>query len=277
MTEEPERHVYQLHSEHWDWADVDDDEVYPEKPRIPKELMPLLTQGDPVDDVDDLTIYGNRDDVATFSEDNQAVEATADELEAWKAEGEQYWRAGEAFRRRMVAATTTYNNAFEEALRELQAAAEQYKPVEEALKSGSLKLAAKLDAHREAAGAWEEAQEAKQQAHLDAIHGPRVVLLYEPKSLHSANQADRIARVHLVSCKRRPKAGYPERLRAHEAWEKLQDPHWPRDMWDHYRSSMRVKLCASCKPWTVFAEHADVTPQMIAKAVKLTEWPEGMK
>lgn len=275
MSDDAERRVFHLEDEHSDWADMDDDAVYPERPTVPGELQPLYTVGEEVDDVDDLHVYYGGH-APTFGSQGGAIEATPEELTRWTTAWAAYQKATATYRRMMEAATTQYEAAHQEGLQVLRAAMEGYRPVEEALKAKSVELAAKLHAHHEAAEKWEQEQEEKKQANLDAIHGPRVIMVYEPKNIGGANRADWYARVHLVTCKRRPQ-GSPRPLRANDAWEKLTHPQsWDSVAHPELAKKAKIKLCSSCKPWTVLMEHADVTTQMLRRVIDWADLPEGL-
>lgn len=275
MTDDTDRRVFHLEDEHSDWADMDDDAVYPERPTVPSKLQPLYTLGEEVDDVDDLHVYIGLS--PTFGPEGGAIEATPEELAQWTAAWAKYREATSAYRRRMEDATAQYEAAYREGLQELRVAMEEYRPVEEALKAKSVELAAKLHAHHEAAEKWEQEQEEKKQAHLDAIHGPRAIMVYEPKKISGANKADWYAKVHLVTCKRQPQ-GNPRPLRANDAWEKLTHPQsWDSVAYPDLAKKVRIMLCSGCKPWTVLMEHAGVTVQMLRSVVDWADFPEGLE
>lgn len=291
MGEEQDRRVYRLEDEEaHEWTDFDDDEVYPQQPRISTELRPWFTAGEEVEELDDLTVYGFMDP-PTFAS-SAAIEATPQELAEWKAAGERYLDVAGAFRNRMAEAARRYEETYEEGVRELRAALAAYKPVEEQLKSRGTELAAKLHEHREAARKWKEERREKEQTHLDTIHGPRVTALYKPESLSSRKQTDHIAKVHLTDCKRRAKRAASvgqvlhddEGLRADEAWRRLTNPDkWIRSVWGDLGKNMRVKFCSFCKPWTVFQEHLDDFPRPLYNSrmepflgeVQLTDIPDA--
>jgi hypothetical protein len=267
--EQDERRVYSLSDEHDEWADLED--LVPEKPRIPDSLCPVFPDGDTVDEVGELTIYAHGDEAPYFPEGGESVEATPQEVAEWRATWASVEQAQQALRARLHEAAEEYERVAKEALADLAKAMEPWAPVEATLKGRSLELAAKLHEHRTAAKEWEAAQEAKEQEHLDTIHGPRTLVLYKPESLSSRRQSDHIARVHLTTCGRRAKKGgggflptgwdNDEGLRANDAWQRLTHPdEWIRGTWGDISKNMRVKFCSFCKPWTVFQEHLDEVP-----------------
>lgn len=277
MSGEQDRRVYRLEDEgDHEWADFYDDEVYPQQPRVSTEFRPLFITGEEVEELDDLRVYGFTDP-PEFS-GTAAIEATPQELAEWKAAGDRYLDVAGAFRRRMAQATLQYETAYEDGMRDLRAALTGYRPVEEQLKARGTELAAKLHEHREAARRWKEERYEKEQAHLDTIHGPRVVMLYEPHHLGSPNKANHIAKVHLETCNRQRGKDKVVPLRAQDAWRKLTDySEWLPATWPGQAKNLRVKLCSFCKPWTVLMEHADVTVEDFRTSIKLSEWPEGLR
>lgn len=260
--------VYSLSDEHYEWADTE--EFTAEAPRVPDALKPVFPDGETVEELGELLVYiiGTKPTFGSL----EAVEATPQEMAAWRAQWALVEEAQQAFRARLEEAATAYETAAKEALADLAEATKPWAPVEADLKARSVALAAKLHEHRTAAKEWEKAREEKQQAHLDTIHGPRALVLYKPESLSSRRQADHIARVHLVTCSRRaaknqaswvspPPWDNDEGLRANDAWERLTRPEeWIRGLWGDLAKNLRVKFCSSCKPWEVFQEHLDEEP-----------------
>lgn len=268
-----EQRVYRLSAEHSAWSDNDD--TQPDRPETPAELKPLFLSGDTVEDVDDLGIYHDYpSETPHFHEDSFALEATPEEVAEWQRVYAGVEKAQHRYRVNMQAALKAYQRAHRDALTELSKATGPWLSVEAELKERSTALATKMAAHREAAEKWKKEQYDKEQAHLDTIHGPRVIVLYEPSNLSGQNKAGHIARVHLADCKRR--RGSSVRMRAGEAWEALTGPDWPRASWPGSQRNLRVKMCSFCKPWTVLAEHAGVTTEMLRTEIRLAEWPEGL-
>jgi hypothetical protein len=282
--------VYSLSDEHDEWSDTED--LVPEEPRVPAALRPLFPDGETVGEVGGLTIYAHGG--APYFGSTQAVEATPQEMDAWRTQWAQVEKAQQVFRTRMEWAQAAYEAAAKQALADLAEAMEPWKAAEADLKERSLALAAKLHEHRTAAEEWEKEREVKRQAHLDTIHGPRVLVLYKPVQLSSANQADHIARVHLVTCGRRAKRSEDvwgnkhndEGLRANDAWARLTHPKdWISNGFGGSNDkNLRVKFCAFCKPWTVFQEHLDqeLFPRPLYDrgafylgSIRLTELPEA--
>lgn len=274
MTDEPERRVYRLSTE-YEWAYLED--LLPARPDVPRELLLLTVAEDTVDDVDDLGVdaYGGEPE---FYQDDAAVEATAAEVTDWNGAYGQYKEAQQDFRQQLKQAKLAYEASVEQALAELTAAADEYRPWEEAVKARSRELAARLHAHREAGRAYLEKKQEAEEAALDAQFGPRVLVLYPPKDLDSYKKTDHVARVHLVGCKhRRGTADNP--VRAKDAVERLSDPaNWPQGSFSSHagRHQMRVKMCSFCKPWTVLMEHAGATTETFRGQIKLEEWPEAL-
>ncbi|MFD8648673.1 hypothetical protein [Streptomyces mirabilis] len=286
--EQDKRRVYSLSDEHYQWSDMDDFE--PTMPRIREALRPLYPDGETVDEVSGLAVYVSGSTPSFGSE--QAVEATPQEMDAWRTVWAGVEEAQQAFRTRMEGLRIAFEQGAKEALADLTEATKPWAPVEADLKARSLELAAKLHAHRTAAKEWEQEREEKRQEHLDTVEGPRVIVLYKPNSLNSHRQADHIAKVHLLACKRRAKLPVPtgrsqhadEGLRAGEAWYRLtHTDEWTRTLWGGSTKNLRVKFCSFCKPWTVFQEHLDDFPWPLFDGqlnawvgeVRLTEIPEA--
>lgn len=287
--QEDERRVYRLDNEHYfQWADVED--LAPEQPEIPDALRPYYPTGDTVEDVEDLRVY-TYDGAPHFAESEQAVEATPQEMTEWLAVWAEMGQAQQAFRDRLDKARAAYEAAAQEALTELGEAMKPWLQVEATLKARAAELAATLHSHRVAAEEYAAQREAKRQEHLDTINGPRAIVLYKPNSLNSRKQTDHIARVHLVTCKRRGKLAAPtghdrhadEGLRADEAWRRLTHADdWTRTLWGDAAKNLRVKFCSFCKPWTVFQEHLPDFPrpryngrmQILLGEIQLTDIPE---
>lgn len=276
MTEnEPQRTVYHLSKEHG-WTDLFD--IHPQVPTVPGDLRPVYITSDPVDEVDELAVYGFTTP-PEFMEDCEAIEATRDEHTEWLHASEKLAEEQKAFVRAIKDAAAQYERAVEAALTKLRAGVDRYRPVEAALEARSTELAVALHQQREAANAEREKEEAAREAALDARFGPRVLVLYPPISLDSPKATDHVAKVHLLSCKRRSPASEVA-VRAKDAVERLSDPEkWPRN--EGYnggsykgRYKLQVKLCSSCKPWTVMMEHAEVTFR--DGTINLVEWPKNM-
>lgn len=258
--EEEPKQIYALDYLH-DWADVDD--LVPEKPVTPDDLKPDLVSEETVGDVDELFInkpYGD-DESPEFYEESRSVDASPEELAGWLQAGQQYAVAQQRYRARIEEAATAYEAAVKVAQAELRLAMQAYAPTDEQIRARSKELAATLHSHREAADQWRDAQEEKKQAALDAEHGPRQILIYPPKHVDSANRQDRIAKVHLSSCNRRPK-GHPLKgaQRAHDAWKMMKDPN-SFSMYGWKVERTEFKFCSSCKPWKVFQEHIKDFPK----------------
>ncbi|MFI1796618.1 hypothetical protein ACH427_04560 [Streptomyces sp. NPDC020379] len=277
-----ERYVYSLSNDHYDWADLEN--LAPEPPKIPDTLLPFYPPGETVDDVDELTVYAFGNEPPHFVKSGECVEATPQEMAQWRAAWASMEEAQQAFRARLEEARTTYEAAAREALADLAEAMKPWAPVDATLKARTAELATKLHAHSTAAKEYMAKKEAEKQEQLDAIHGPRVIALYKPKKLHTRNKADHVARVHLMTCKRRPnQMGNDEGLRAGEAWERLKSPvEWTRSGYDTGGKNMRVTFCSFCKPWTVFQEQIDDFPrpsyaryEFTLGEIKLTNIPEA--
>jgi hypothetical protein len=282
--------MYSLSNEHdVEWADVED--LVPEPPEIPDALRPFYPTGETVEHVEDLQILAFNGEAPYFARGEPSVEATPQEMAEWRAAWAEVTKAQQAFRARLKKAQEAYDAAAREALADLAEATQPWLAVEATLKARAAELAAKVHAHRTAAKEYMAKREAKEQEHLDTIHGPRVIVLYKPKSLSSQKQADHIARVHLVTCKRRAELPAPvgqslpddEGLRANEAWHRLTHPdEWIRSVWGDVGKNMRVKFCSFCKPWTVFEEHIDGFPRPryngrmnpVLGDLRLTDLPE---
>lgn len=293
MSEQDERRVYSLSDDHYfAWADVED--LVPEAPEIPAEVRPLYLTGGTVEDVDALSIYAFGGDAPEFSEADLSVDATPQEMAEWRAVWASMEEAQQAFRARLKEAQEAYEAAAQEALAGLAEAMKPWAPVEATLKARSAELAATLHAHRTAAKEWKATKQAQEEERLDAIHGPRAIVLYKPKSLSSRNTADHVAKVHLVSCTRRAKkatGGFhmkgwdnDEGLRANEAWHRLTHAEeWVRSGSIHDDQKMRVKFCSFCKPWTVFEEHIEDFPRprydgrmsVVLGDIRLTDVPDA--
>lgn len=266
-----EQRVYRLENEH-DWADIE--EFQPERPDTPDELQPLHLCGDEVDYVDDLRTYSDHNDQVRFYEDQQAVQATPAEVAEWQRRYAEVEKAQGHYRQRMAEALTAYEMAHRDAVAELNRVTQSWWPVERELETRSLQLAVLLSDQRQAAEQWKEERDAREQAHLDTIHGPRVLVLYSPSNLSGRNKAGHVAKVHLVDCGRRRGTG--RAVRANAVWEELTNPkdlvygHWP-----DAEKNLRIKLCASCKPWTVLIEWLGLTAEDFHK-IKLDDWPDGL-
>lgn len=271
-----EQRVYRLANEHYTWSNGDD--MRPDRPDVPNELKPLYLSGDVVGSVDGLHVFSYPGETPSFSEDSDAVEASPEEVTAWRDVYAAVEKAQHRYRVNMEAAFKVYQRNHREALAELAKATEVWLPVEAELKERSTALATTLAAHRDAAERWKAEQEEKEEARLDSIHGPRALVLYEPKELHGGKRRDHIAQVHLATCGRRRSSARHrgDYLRAPEAWAKLTSPDWPPASWNRDRTNLLIKLCSSCKPWTVLAEHAGVTPQMLRR-LPLEDWPKGLE
>ncbi|WP_168713684.1 hypothetical protein [Streptomyces sp. A0642] len=292
MTDEQnERRIYRLDNDHdFEWADLE--EFVPDEPKVPEELRPLFPTGKTVDEVGELRIRAYDDEPPRFSEGEASVEATAQEMAEWRAAWARMEEEQQALRARLRGAQEAYEATVREALADLAEAMKPWGAVEAVLKERAAELAEKLHIHRTAAEEWKAAREAKEQEHLDTIDGPRVIVLYKPNSLGSGKQADHIAKVHLVACKRRNTKGQwfgasrmddDEGLRAGEAWYRLTHPaEWIRSAFWGNTKAMRVKFCSACKPWTVFQEHIEDFPTpcysnqgMTLGGIRLTDIPEG--
>ncbi|MFJ4902919.1 hypothetical protein [Streptomyces sp. NPDC088727] len=279
--EQNERRIYRLDNEHdFRWADLE--EFVPEQPKVPDALQPFFPTGETVDEVGELSIYAFDDEAPHFAEGEGSVEATPEELAEWRALWTSVEEAQQVLRRRLEEAQAAYEETARQALADLATAMEPWAAVEATLKERSSELAAKLHVHRTAAEEWKKAREEKEQEHLDTIEGPRVIVLYKPKSLGSRNKADRVARVHLVGCKRRAQSSNAG-LRAGEAWNRLKSPYdWIRGTWSGDGEKMQVKFCSFCKPWAVFQEHIEDFPSprysnqgTTLGEIRLTDVPEG--
>ncbi|MFE0490122.1 hypothetical protein [Streptomyces griseoaurantiacus] len=281
--------IYRLSDEHdLQWADVED--LVPKQPTIPDTLLPFYPTGDTVEDVEDLQVYTSGG-APHFAESELAVEATPQEMAEWLAAWAEMGQAQQTFRDRLDKTRAAYEAAAQEALAELGEAMKPWLQVEVTLKARAAELAAMLHSHRVAAEKDAAQRETKRQAHLDTIHGPRAIVLYKPKSLNSHRQDYHIARVHLVTCKRRSKLSIPvgydrhadEGLRAGEAWRRLNGAdEWTGSLWGDAAKNMRVKFCSFCKPWTVFQEHLQDFPRphydrqggAVLGEIRLTDIPE---
>ncbi|MGW1436803.1 hypothetical protein ACWD7M_16330 [Streptomyces griseus] len=286
---QPEPKIYRLSDEHdYTWADLED--LAPETPSVPDELKPFFPTGETVDEVGELHVYGHSS--PKFASGDEAVEATPQEMAEWRAVWADVEQAQQALRVRLKGAQEAYEAAAKEALADLATAMQPWAAVETVLKERTAALAATLHSHRQAAEKWQAEQEKKQQEHLDTIEGPRTVVLYKPKRLSSHNKADHVARVHLVTCKRRAaksaavggRHDNDEGLRAGEAWKRLTSPRdWTRGYMDREVANLRVKFCSFCRPWTVFEEHIKDFPRPryssrmtpVLGEVMLTEIPDN--
>jgi hypothetical protein len=292
VPDDDDRIIYQLSDEHFEWTDLED--LAPELPTIPAALRPFFLAG--AAEVGDLFIYAHGSSAPRFAQGDEAVEATPQEVAEWRSTWAKVVHSQRVFRKRLKDARVAYEAAAQEALAELAEATKPWAPVEDVLKTRSAELAANLHAHRTAAEEWKEQRDAKEQEHLDAIDGPRVIALYKPKSLNSHRQADHIARVHLVTCQRRTAKGpgavaslaagwdNDEGLRANDAWRRLADPGgWVFNGHGGDGKDMQVKFCSSCKPWTVFQEHIEDFPRprytrtraVMLGEIQLTDYPES--
>jgi hypothetical protein len=244
--ETPETHVYRLSDEHHGWADLDD--LVPEAPGLPAALFPLFPTGERAE-ADGLAVYGGDYEAPHFAASDESVEATPQEMAGWRAAWDGMEQAQRAFRARMETARDAYEATAREALADLTRALEPWEPVEVVLTARSAELAATLHARQAAARQLAEERHEKEQTELDAVHGPRVIVLYQPRIRGERN----VTRVHLVDCTRRVTADV-EPLRAGDAWDRL-----VRLSGDS--PGMRAKFCGSCRPWKIFAEHIDGFPR----------------
>lgn len=144
--EQDERRVYSLSNEHYDWAEVED--LAPDVPELPDELLPLFPTGETVGEVDDLSTYGFDGEAPHFGGSQESVEATPQEMAEWRAVWGGVEEAQRVLRVRLWSARVAYETAAKEALAELTEAMKPWAPVEATLKARSSELAAKLHSHR---------------------------------------------------------------------------------------------------------------------------------
>ncbi|MFH8483033.1 hypothetical protein [Streptomyces sp. NPDC018055] len=258
-----EERMYRISDEHYfDWADLDD--LVPKKPEVPDELQPFFPTGETVGEPGELYVVG-MGGKPEFASGDEAVAATPEEMAQWVAVWDGMKQAQKALRARVKAAREAYEAATEDALEELATAMRPWAPIEATLKERTAELATTLHSHRTAAKEWQVAQEEKKQEHLDAVEGPRVVVLYEPNNLSSRKKTDHVAKVHLVNCKRRQTktdGSMSAGLRAGDAWKLLNSPHeWIRGLWTGDDARMQVKFCSFCRPWTEFQERVKDFPR----------------
>jgi hypothetical protein len=253
-----------------EWGDLED--LHPPVPETPKELRPWRLTSQEVHDVGALGVYAYTGS-PEFDADSVAVEATPGELERFQAAYAQYEAAQETYRQRAKEAAAAYELAVKAARAGLAEAMQEYRPVEFLLTTRSAELAAILHRHRQAAEEHEKKREEEKQAELDAIHGPRCISLHKPISITSLNRADRIARVHLTSCQRRPKQRVLI-MRAEEAWKKLKDPAEFAPSYSGVRRQILVRFCNICKPWMAFEKYIPNFTGLVQTEIELDKWPD---
>ena len=116
--EQAERRVYRLDNGHYmQWADVED--LAPEPIEVPDALRPLYPTGETVEEVDELSVYAYEDVAPHFPEQEQAIEATPQEMAEWRAIWASMGEAQQAFRARLETACEAYEAAAQKALADL--------------------------------------------------------------------------------------------------------------------------------------------------------------